>query len=288
MPVKTYSQTFSSLPWMPDGRVVSVLNRGEFFVRFAEHENPSAPVVMLLHGWTGNADINFFPVYAELARDYSLIAIDHRGHGRGLRTNDRFTLEDCADDAIAVMDQLGISSATAVGYSMGGPIAMLMSKRHPTRVHSLVLCATALEWSATRNERTRWKIGRVVSPLFRMLSTPRVIDRYIKHKIPRSSSAATLRPWLVSEIRRNDSWTINQAGRALSKHDARPWAATLGVPTVSIVTSRDALVAPRKQHALAQATQAIVIEIDGDHLVNWQNPEVFTAAVVDAIHRVRA
>ena len=288
MPVKTYSQTFSSLPWMPDGRVVSVLNRGEFFVRFAEHENPSAPVVMLLHGWTGNADINFFPVYAELARDYSLIAIDHRGHGRGLRTNDRFTLEDCADDAIAVMDQLGISSATAVGYSMGGPIAMLMSRRHPTRVHSLVLCATALEWSATRNERTRWKIGRVVSPLFRMLSTPRVIDRYIKHKIPRSSSAATLRPWLVSEIRRNDSWTINQAGRALSKHDARPWAATLGVPTVSIVTSRDALVAPRKQHALAQATQAIVIEIDGDHLVNWQNPEVFTAAVVDAIHRVRA
>ena len=288
MPVKTYSQTFSSLPWMPDGRVVSVLNRGEFFVRFAEHENPSAPVVMLLHGWTGNADINFFPVYAELARDYSLIAIDHRGHGRGLRTNDRFTLEDCADDAIAVMDQLGISSATAVGYSMGGPIAMLMSKRHPTRVHSLVLCATALEWSATRNERTRWKIGRVVSPLFRMLSTPRVIDRYIKLKIPRSSSAATLRPWLVSEIRRNDSWTMNQAGRALSKHDARPWAATLGVPTVSIVTSRDALVAPRKQHALAQATQAIVIEIDGDHLVNWQNPEVFTAAVVDAIHRVRA
>lgn len=288
MPVKTYCQTFSSLPWMPDGRVVSVLNRGEFFVRFAEHENPSAPVVMLLHGWTGNADINFFPVYAELARDYSLIAIDHRGHGRGLRTNDRFTLEDCADDAIAVMDQLGISSATAVGYSMGGPIAMLMSKRHPTRVHSLVLCATALEWSATRNERTRWKIGRVVSPLFRMLSTPRVIDRYIKLKIPRSSSAATLRPWLVSEIRRNDSWTINQAGRALSKHDARPWAATLGVPTVSIVTSRDALVAPRKQHALAQATQAIVIEIDGDHLVNWQNPEVFTAAVVDAIHRVRA
>ena len=288
MPVKTYSQTFSSLPWMPDGRVVSVLNRGEFFVRFAEHENPSAPVVMLLHGWTGNADLNFFPVYAELAQDYSLIAIDHRGHGRGLRTNDRFTLEDCADDAIAVMDQLGISSATAVGYSMGGPIAMLMSKRHPTRVHSLVVCATALEWSATRNERTRWKIGRVVSPLFRMLSTPRVIDRYIKHKIPRSSSAAILRPWLVSEIRRNDSWTINQAGRALSKHDARPWAATLGVPTVSIVTSRDALVAPRKQHALAQATQAIVIEIDGDHLVNWQNPEVFTAAVVDAIHRVRA
>lgn len=285
--MNTYSKVFAELPWMPDGRIVSVPQRGEFFVRYFKHENANAPVVALLHGWTGNADINFFTVYAELARNYSILAVDHRGHGRGLRTHDRFTLEDCADDVVAIMDQLGISSVTAVGYSMGGPIAMLMSKQHSTRVHSLVLCATALEWSATRNERTRWKIGRVVSPVFRLLTTPRLIDRYIKGKIPRASSAAILRPWLVSEIRRNDSWTMNQAGRALSKHDARPWAAMLGVPTASIVTSRDSLVALHKQQALARATQAIVIEIDGDHLVNWQKPELFTAAVVDAIRRVR-
>ncbi|MEY2885292.1 MAG: hypothetical protein RJB40_146 [Actinomycetota bacterium] len=285
--MNTYSKVFAELPWMPDGRIVSVPQRGEFFVRYFKHENANAPVVALLHGWTGNADINFFPVYAELARNYSILAVDHRGHGRGLRTHDRFTLEDCADDVVAIMDQLGISSVTAVGYSMGGPIAMLMSKQHSTRVHSLVLCATALEWSATRNERTRWKIGRVVSPVFRLLTTPRLIDRYIKGKIPRASSAAILRPWLVSEIRRNDSWTMNQAGRALSKHDARPWAAMLGVPTVSIVTSRDSLVALHKQQALARATQATVIEIDGDHLVNWQKPELFTAAVVDAIRQVR-
>jgi pimeloyl-ACP methyl ester carboxylesterase len=285
--MNTYSKAFAELPWMPDGRIVSVPQRGEFFVRYFEHENANAPVVALLHGWTGNADINFFPVYAELARNYSVLALDHRGHGRGLRTHDRFALEDCADDVVAIMDQLGISSVTAVGYSMGGPIAMLMSKQHSNRVHSLVLCATALEWSAMRSERIRWKIGRVVSPVFRLLTTPRLIDRYIKGKIPRASSAAILRPWLVSEIRRNDSWTMNQAGRALSKYDARPWAATLGVPTASIVTSHDSLVAPNKQQALAHATQATVIEIDGDHLVNWQKPELFTAAVVDAIRQVR-
>ena len=285
--MKTYSKAFSELPWMPDSRIVSVPQRGEFFVRYFEHENANAPVVALLHGWTGNADINFFPVYAELVQQYSVLAVDHRGHGRGLRTNDRFALEDCADDVVAIMDQLGISSVTAVGYSMGGPIAMLMSKQHSDRVHSLVLCATALEWSAMRSERIRWKIGRVVSPVFRLLTTPRLIDRYIKGKIPRASSAAVLRPWLVSEIRRNDSWTMNQAGRALSKYDARPWAATLGVPTASIVTSHDSLVAPNKQQALAHATQATVIEIDGDHLVNWQTPELFTAAVVDAIRQVR-
>ena len=284
--MKTQEVVTPELPWMPEGLIVSVPNRGEFFVRYSQHDNTQAPTVVLLHGWTGNADINFFPAYQELARRYSVIALDHRGHGRGLRTSDRFTLEDCADDAIAVLDHLGVSKVTAVGYSMGGPIAMLMSKRHPNRVNALVLCATALEWRATRNERARWKIGRVISPLFRMLSTPRIINRVVERSIPRSSPVASLRPWLVSEIRRNDSWTMNQAGRALSKHDARPWAGSLGVRTACIVTERDSLVSPHKQHALASATNATVIPVQGDHLVMWQLPDVFTASVVDAIRLV--
>ena len=284
--MKTQEVVTPELPWMPEGLIVSVPNRGEFFVRYSQHDNTQTPTVVLLHGWTGNADINFFPAYQELAQRYSVIALDHRGHGRGLRTSERFTLEDCADDAIAVLDRLGVSKVTAVGYSMGGPIAMLMNKRHPNRVNALVLCATALEWRATRNERARWKIGRVISPLFRMLSTPRIINRVVKRSIPRSSPVASLRPWLVSEIRRNDSWTMNQAGRALSKHDARPWAGSLGVRTVCIVTERDSLVSPHKQHALASATNATVIPVQGDHLVMWQLPDVFTAAVVDAIRLV--
>ncbi len=284
--MKTQEVMTPELPWMPEGLIVSVPNRGEFFVRYSQHDNTQAPTVVLLHGWTGNADINFFPAYQELAQRYSVIALDHRGHGRGLRTGDRFTLEDCADDAIAVLDRLGVSKVTAVGYSMGGPIAMLMNKRHPNRVNALVLCATALEWRATRNERARWRIGRVISPLFRMLSTPRIINRVVKRSIPRSSPVASLRPWLVSEIRRNDSWTMNQAGRALSKHDARPWAGSLGVRTACIVTERDSLVSPHKQHALASATNATVIPVQGDHLVMWQLPDVFTAAVVDAIRLV--
>ncbi len=284
--MKTQEVVTPELPWMPEGLIVSVPNRGEFFVRYSQHDNTQAPTVVLLHGWTGNADINFFPAYQELAQRYSVIALDHRGHGRGLRTSDRFTLEDCADDAIAVLDHLGVSKVTAVGYSMGGPIAMLMNKRHPNRVNALVLCATALEWRATRNERARWKIGRVISPLFRMLSTPRIINRVVKRSIPRSSPVASLRPWLVSEIRRNDSWTMNQAGRALSKHDARPWAGSLGVRTACIVTEHDSLVSPHKQHALASATNATVIPVQGDHLVMWQLPDVFTASVVDAIRLV--
>ena len=51
-------------------------------------------------------------------------------------------LADCADDMAALIDELGTGPVIAVGYSMGGPIAQLLWKRHPEKVAGLVLCAT--------------------------------------------------------------------------------------------------------------------------------------------------
>ena len=51
-------------------------------------------------------------------------------------------------------------------------------------------------------------------------------------------------PWLVSEMSRNDAFAMVDAGRALARYDARPWAATLGVPAASLITTEDRLVPP--------------------------------------------
>src|SRR3954451_4691237 len=84
---------------LPPGRVVHVPGRGELFVRDTGGDGPA---VLLLHGWMFSADLNWFPVYAPLAEaGYRVLAIDHRGHGRGLRTHVPFRLSDCADDAAA-------------------------------------------------------------------------------------------------------------------------------------------------------------------------------------------
>jgi 3-oxoadipate enol-lactonase len=72
--------------------------RGEVFVRDSGRK-PAGPAVLLLHGWTASADLNFFSIYASLAGSYRVIALDQRGHGRGLRSVEPFSLEDCADDA---------------------------------------------------------------------------------------------------------------------------------------------------------------------------------------------
>ena len=68
-------------PALPPGRVMALPGRGEVFVRDSGGTS-SRPAVLLLHGWTASADLNFFPVYAGLSDSYRVIALDLRGHGR--------------------------------------------------------------------------------------------------------------------------------------------------------------------------------------------------------------
>jgi pimeloyl-ACP methyl ester carboxylesterase len=66
--------------------------------------------VLLLHGWTASGDLQFFTAYEALAQHYSFVAVDHRGHGRGMRTVSPFALEDVADDCAALLRTLGIGT----------------------------------------------------------------------------------------------------------------------------------------------------------------------------------
>src|SRR6185295_19726590 len=114
---------------------------------------PGAPTVFLLHGLGATADLNWFPSYPALSARYRVIAMDHRGHGRGIRSRRPFRLEDCADDVVDVADALGVRSFIPVGYSMGGPIAQLVWRRHRSRVDGLVLCATAARFASSPESR---------------------------------------------------------------------------------------------------------------------------------------
>ena len=108
-PIVTLDAMAFEMPWVPPGITVRVDGRGEFFVRHHRHPDPTAPVVLLLHGWTASSDLQFVAAYEALAERFSIVGLDHRGHGRGLRSPDAFTLEDAADDAAAVLRALGIA-----------------------------------------------------------------------------------------------------------------------------------------------------------------------------------
>ena len=123
------------------------------------------------HGWTLQR--------LALATRYRTVALDNRGAGRSDKPHGPYSLEQMADDAMAVLDDGGIESAHIVGASMGGAIAQFVALKYPERARSLTLTCTSCRnhpwrreliagWAETArtkgmasmtNEAARWVIG---------------------------------------------------------------------------------------------------------------------------------
>ncbi|MEP6299185.1 MAG: alpha/beta hydrolase, partial [Ilumatobacter sp.] len=270
------------------GEVVRIDGRGEFFIRRHVHPDPSAPTVMLLHGWTASSDLQFLGAYEALAEVCSFIGIDHRGHGRGLRSLKPFELEDVADDAAAVLRRLGVGPVIALGYSMGGPVALLLARAHPDLVSGLVVQATALEWRATLRERLVWRLLPMMGVALRSWTQPLVIRKGTDFLLDETTPLWPHRRWIVAETMRNEPRVMIEAGRALSRYDAREWASDIDVPAGILISTKDRLVRPRKQRELAAALKAKVVEVEMDHLGALEQPTQFASATVELVSSIAA
>jgi 3-oxoadipate enol-lactonase len=275
-------------PWtpsLPPGRRIELPGRGRTFVREVAGP-PGAPTVLLLHGWTASADLNWFRCYSSLGRSYRVVALDHRGHGRGIRSRRPFRLRDCADDAAALVDELGLGPVIAVGYSMGGPVASLLWRRHPELVRGLVLCATARTFAARPQERVSFAAlgglalaARAVPDAMRR----RLAQRFIGTR----TDDRSIEGWVVEEMHRNDWKAVLEAGNALGRFDARAWIGEVDVPACVVVTTRDGVVHPARQLALARSIPgASVFPVDGDHTVCVTSPGRFLPALHSALQAV--
>jgi 3-oxoadipate enol-lactonase len=264
---------------LPPARTVHVPGRGELFVRDTGGDGPP---LLLLHGWTATADLNWYAQYDVLAAaGHRVLALDHRGHGRGIRALDDFELADCADDAIALLDRLGAAPATLVGYSMGGPIALLAARRHPGAISRLVLCATASNWRSSRIRglwwsMAAWRLALAVAPYGLWRAGLRAAG------LPDSAQTT----WATGELVRGSARDIAEAGRELGRFDARPWLGEIRAPAAVVVTMRDRAVPPAWQRDLARRLGAAVTESPGDHLASTTHVSGFNAALLEALRRL--
>jgi 3-oxoadipate enol-lactonase len=270
------------VPPLPPGREVHLPGRGTTFVRELPGPYPGAPVVMLLHGWTATADLNWFTSYEELGKHFRVIALDHRGHGRGIRSRKVFKLADCADDAACLAAELGISQFVAVGYSMGGPVAQLLWRRHASAVRGLVLCATTGSFSHTRAERVGFLGMSGLAALARL--TPQQTKEWLTDQMFLSRKAKMWEPWAVREAARHDWRMVLEAGRAIGSYSSTSWLGEIDVPTSVIVTMRDNVVPLRRQITMFEAIpNATVTRVDGAHDAIVANAERFVPALVAAV-----
>jgi pimeloyl-ACP methyl ester carboxylesterase len=192
----------------------------------------------------------------------------------------------CADDVAALIDELGTGPVIAAGYSMGGPIAQLLWKRHPEKVAGLVLCATAPEFGVGVRHLTDTYLGalsgvaRVTGPLAAVPAAGAQALRSIRVNRP-----AGFLEWAADEMRRHDVRMLTEAARSISRFDSRPWIGDVDVPTTVLRTTRDRIVEPESQTYLARSiARARVIDHEHGHFACAKTS--FTEPLVDACRDV--
>jgi 3-oxoadipate enol-lactonase len=260
---------------------VSLPGRGDTWV-WDTGGSSGAPALLLVHGWTSTAALTWWPAFRRLGRDFRVLAMDQRGHGRGIRTR-RFRLEDCADDLAALVESLGGGPVVVAGYSMGGPIAQLLWRRHPDAVGGLVLCATACRFSS------RPELAPAASAIGTGLSValssipPALRRQWLARAIRGRGGDPAITEWVVEEQQGSDPASLVQAAVALSAFDSSAWLRDIDVPTSVVVTMRDRTVSPVRQWHLARTIPgAGAFTVAGDHRACAEQPGEFVPKLLEA------
>lgn len=95
-------------------------------------------VLLLIHGMAGSAQ-TWRAVLPQLAKKYRVIAPDLLGHGQSSKPRTDYSLGAFAVGLRDLLDELGVRSATVVGHSLGGGVAMQFLYQHPEYCRRLVL-----------------------------------------------------------------------------------------------------------------------------------------------------
>lgn len=127
-------------------------------VRYRRAGEGNRQVVVLIHGLAGSS-MTWQSVMEPLAADYDVIAPDLLGHGESAKPMGDYSLGAMASGLRDLLAILGVDSATIVGQSFGGGVAMQLAYQHPDLCDRLVLVGSG-------------GLGREVSWMLRALSLP--------------------------------------------------------------------------------------------------------------------
>jgi pimeloyl-ACP methyl ester carboxylesterase len=219
--------------------------------------------VVLVHGFSSSLDGNWATpgVIAALAKDFRVIALDCRGHGKSDKPHDTAAYGiEMVDDVARLMDHLAIRRAHIVGYSMGGAITGKFVTTHADRAISATLggAAPRLAWTA-QNERDAEELaasleqGRGLRPLVLRLLPPNE-PRPSEEDIDKRAKAAVGR----NDVRALAAVTRANKGQVVTPSEIK----AVKAPMLAVIGTADPIIAGVKSFK-ALVPSLKVVEIQG-------------------------
>jgi len=215
-----------------------------------------------------------------LARNFQVIIHDPRGSGRTKADFENLSTSVMADDALAVMDRLGIERAHVLGFSLGGMTAQVLAAKHPERIDRLVLASSAASMGTAG-----------------MLAMRLVVKLFASRHCMAHSGAAML-PWLLGERGLKQERVVDSLSRrkyvpslagfsaqceALGAHDGQHLLSHITAPTLCISGDQDVLIPPVRTRAMAKSLPDARFDDlpDCGHMCYLEAPDLFLRRVVN-------
>jgi 3-oxoadipate enol-lactonase len=221
-----------------------------------------------------------------MATRFRIISFDNRGAGRSDKPTEPFTLEQMADDALAVLDAAGIETAHVVGASMGGVISQIVAVKFSHRVRSLTLVCTACRnhpwrqellqsWAKTAADKGMIEVGKEAA---QWVMSPRSFRRLVP-AFTWMGPLAALRPRhsFVSQI----DAILN------TREDLVDQLSTITAPTMVIVGNQDILTPRGDSEEIAERIpNAELVVISGAaHGLMMEHSSTFNRILIEFLRR---
>ena len=236
--------------------------------------------VLLLHAFPLNADM-WRPQLERLVNGWRYIAPDLRGFGPE-RLTPAASMDDFADDVVALLDALEIEKATIGGLSMGGYVTFALLRRAPERFNAVVLADTRSTADTGDGRAAR---GKMIDTL-RSSGVAAVVDEMMPKLLGETTRRE--RPQVADHVRdialMNAAEGVAGAVAAMrDRPDSTPQLARISVPVLLIVGEEDTLTPPTDSEAMrADIGRAHLVDIPrAGHLSNLEAPDPFSAALAD-------
>jgi pimeloyl-ACP methyl ester carboxylesterase len=276
------------------------------FETFGDPDDPAVLLVMGLGGPMGWWSEEFCARLA--ARGFFVIRYDNRDTGRSTKLRQHrvgrtdivrafvrlksapYSLSDMADDAVGLMDHLGLEQVHAVGVSMGGMIAQTLAIEHPDRIRSLTSIM-----STTGRRTVGFQDPRVIPML--LASSGRTRDDYVARSLatgrligspafPTDDELATARAYETYDRGWTASGVSRQMLAVLTQPDRTEALARLDVPAAVVHGTADRLVHRSGGRATAAALRDVEhVEIAG---MGHDIPVQLYDTIIDVIARTAA